>query len=289
MREMATDAQKVENMLRNAFANAKKNAEINSAGAVQPQHWSLVHQEMTLRRVRAMSEERKAEVLHRGENTQEFRDLKDAEVILGYRGNKDWKGKDEMRDKTSRFSLENAHKHFANEPVEVLHTWDEHGRYLGWTRGSENSVQAEASAGALIKGYTYHNHPSDGVRPLGQPPSVADFRTDLDQRTNGAYIGAREGIYKYTSVPTSVKEKQLDNLEKKLSKGREEAKLAAGKMFPNDLIKQRDAYMRGWHLNSMKTISTFCEKHGIGFAFRPNRGYENLLDPKHLLSPLPKT
>jgi hypothetical protein len=151
----------------------------------------------------------------------------------------------------------------------------------------------------LANGTMIHNHPIDGTTRIGGGLSIC--LEDLGKLSGDILYfravglkeivaGGREGTWSLKRdkrVKISLKEiKQLGSewhatqtaLFEKFSK----TKASVG-VFRNGI------YGRAYAIEQNRLISSWAQKKGMSYTFTPNKGFEDLLDPRAKNKPLPPT
>lgn len=220
-------------------------------------------------------------------------------AIRAYLDEKNGLNISEMFDASSKWNLNKLIKEFAGKNVEYMAMYDRNNRFIGYNVGTRTQVSAHLTAGMLANGTMIHNHPIDGTTRIGGGLSIC--LEDLGKLSGDILYfravglkeivaGGREGTWSLKRdkrVKISLKEiKQLGSewhatqtaLFEKFSK----TKASVG-VFRNGI------YGRAYAIEQNRLISSWAQKKGMSYTFTPNKGFEDLLDPRAKNKPLPPT
>lgn len=205
----------------------------------------------------------------------------------------------EMYDKSSKWNRDKLIEEFSKKKVEYMAMYDRNNRFIGYAVGTATSVSGYFTKGMLANGTLIHNHPLDGAARIGGGLSIYLENTGVGTgdvlffRHYGLkeiVAGGREGVWSLKrdkKVKISLKEvKELGSqwaatqsaLFEKFSK----AHRSVG-VFRNGI------YGRAYAIEQNKLISSWAQKKGMSYTFTPNKGFEDLLDPRAINKPLPPT
>lgn len=200
----------------------------------------------------------------------------------------------DISDPQSRWNLERLKEIFHNQPMENGALWDKFGTFLGWTRGEKDAVFLSWGHGTLAGGTLLHNHPRQQYTGLGGGFSV------LQKMANGKYAGdflilkesgakeviasAVEGTYTL-SAPRNPKftKKDLKLLQSEVYEQHRRTFEKYSKIrgsFSSGIYARVDAYQH------YQLLKDFSRRHGCDYTFTPRAGFETLMDPKSLGTPL---
>jgi len=195
----------------------------------------------------------------------------------------------------SRWNLKSLEDIFHVQAVEHGALWDKFGTFIGYTTGTSSEVTLGFGEGMLTGGTILHNHPTQKMDALGGGFSVyqetdkkgkfaGDFITFKNSGAGRMIAAGIEGSYELTAPrsPTySMKDLKIlqSEAEEIRRKTWDKYKSVRG-AFSTGL------YARANAISHFEALKDFARRHGCSYTFRPNKGYEDLLEPSALTKPL---
>jgi hypothetical protein len=194
----------------------------------------------------------------------------------------------------SRWNLKRLEEIFHNQPMENGALWDKFGTFLGWTRGEKDLVQLSWGTGMLAGGTLMHNHPRMEYTGLGGGFSVlqkmadgryaGDFLIFKESGAKEVIASAVEGYYTLSApknpnfTKKDLKLLQSESYQMRIQTFDKYSKIRGS--FASGIYARVDAYQH------YQLLRDFARRHGCDYTFTPRSGFETLMDPKSLGTPL---
>ena len=202
----------------------------------------------------------------------------------------------DISDKSSKWHLDRLEEIFRDQSIEYAALWDKFGTFIGYTGGARDVVMLQFGEGMLVGGTMLHNHPRQKATGLGGGFSVyqkledgtygGDFLVFKETGAAKLLASAAEGTYELTAPrkPTYTK-KDLKLLQTEVVEQQKQVylKYSGAKRA---LASGMGIYARADAYHHYQLIRDFARRHGCDYTFKPNKGFEDLMDPNSLGKPL---
>lgn len=238
-----------------------------------------------------LSKQRQKEILEKGLGDDDYLILR---VIQLLEDEKKGKVKNDENDKNFKFSMNKLIERWKNGEVELIACFDKKGRFIGFHQGNEDTVTANIFYGMLAGGSSVHIHPTNKNKPLGFSFSRKDFLTMRDYGMKKMVVTTREGTFTLEAPSGRNKVKNINVNEefvyiatqRQLGINKFDEKFG-GHIDPSTGRMKDTLRIIQWR-DHHEGVAKIASRAGLKYTFKPNKGYEFLVDPKKPMQKIPE-